>query len=133
SQAGPGRARGVSPEATYNADVYVFAVQTAQSHDAYDPLEIDEREVTYWLEARSKVGEPRRLVCQNYAASLADRRPTTSWQTPSRRRTLADRHGSGASCFPGGRAARLSGCRRAWPGQRVYVISALRSDGTTDP
>lgn len=27
-------------EATFNADVYVFAVQTAQTHDAYDPLDV---------------------------------------------------------------------------------------------
>ncbi len=32
--------QGVASEPTYNADVYVFAVQTAQSHDAYDPLDI---------------------------------------------------------------------------------------------
>ena len=35
---------GVSPEVTYNADVYVFALQTAQSHDAYDPLEVNQWE-----------------------------------------------------------------------------------------
>lgn len=30
---------GESPEATYNADVYVFCVETAKTHDAYDPLD----------------------------------------------------------------------------------------------
>lgn len=33
---------GESPEATFNADVYVFAVQTAISHDEYDVLDIDQ-------------------------------------------------------------------------------------------
>lgn len=33
---------GESPEATFNADVYVFAVQTAKSHDEYDVLVIDQ-------------------------------------------------------------------------------------------
>jgi hypothetical protein len=31
---------GESPEATYNADVYVFCVQTATSHQEYDPLDV---------------------------------------------------------------------------------------------
>lgn len=31
---------GESAEATYNADVYVFAVQTATQHEAYDPLDV---------------------------------------------------------------------------------------------
>lgn len=31
---------GESPEQTFNADVYVFAVHTAKTHDAYDPLDI---------------------------------------------------------------------------------------------
>ncbi len=34
--------KGESPEATFNADVYVFAVQTAQSHDEYDVLDVDQ-------------------------------------------------------------------------------------------
>lgn len=33
---------GEAPEATYNADVYVFAVQTAQSHAEYNPLDVDQ-------------------------------------------------------------------------------------------
>jgi len=33
---------GESAEATLNADVYVFAIQTATSHDAYDPLDVDQ-------------------------------------------------------------------------------------------
>ncbi len=31
-------------EATYNADVYVFAIQTAMTHDAYDPLDVSQWE-----------------------------------------------------------------------------------------
>lgn len=31
---------GEASEATYNADVYVFAVQTAQRHDEYNPLDV---------------------------------------------------------------------------------------------
>lgn len=31
---------GESAEATYNADVFVFCVQTAQTHEAYDPLDV---------------------------------------------------------------------------------------------
>lgn len=31
---------GESPEATYNADVYVFCIQTAQTHDEYNPLDV---------------------------------------------------------------------------------------------
>lgn len=33
---------GGSPEPTFNADVYVFAVQTATTHDAYDMLVLDQ-------------------------------------------------------------------------------------------
>lgn len=33
---------GVAPEATYNADVYVFCVQSATSHDNYDPLDVEQ-------------------------------------------------------------------------------------------
>ncbi|WP_134001578.1 hypothetical protein [Kribbella sp. VKM Ac-2566] len=35
---------GYSGAATYNADVYVFCVQTALTHDAYDPLDVDQWE-----------------------------------------------------------------------------------------
>lgn len=31
-----------SDQRTFNADVYVFCVQTAQSHDAYDPLDVSQ-------------------------------------------------------------------------------------------
>lgn len=31
---------GESPEATFNADVYVFCVQGAKSHEQYDPLDV---------------------------------------------------------------------------------------------
>jgi len=31
---------GESAKATYNADVFVFCVQTAMSHEAYDPLDV---------------------------------------------------------------------------------------------
>jgi hypothetical protein len=34
----------VSAQASYNADVYVFAVQSAQSHDDYDPLDVGQWE-----------------------------------------------------------------------------------------
>ena len=33
---------GYSATSSYNADVYVFCVQTATSHDAYDPLELSQ-------------------------------------------------------------------------------------------
>lgn len=33
---------GYSAESTYNADVYVFAIHTAKSHDAYDPLDVSQ-------------------------------------------------------------------------------------------
>jgi len=33
---------GEALDASYNADVYVFAVQTAQVHDTYDPLDLDQ-------------------------------------------------------------------------------------------
>ncbi|MBQ1122221.1 hypothetical protein [Streptomyces sp. B15] len=35
---------GQADKATYNADVYVFAVQTARSHEEYDPLDLDQWE-----------------------------------------------------------------------------------------
>lgn len=35
---------GYAQEATYNADVYVFAIQTAISHELYDPLDLDQWE-----------------------------------------------------------------------------------------
>jgi hypothetical protein len=45
----------VSTEATFNADVYVFAVQTAQSHDAYDPLDVGQWE--FYALSRREVEE----------------------------------------------------------------------------
>jgi hypothetical protein len=33
---------GYAAEATYNADVYVFAVQTAYTHEQYDPLDVSQ-------------------------------------------------------------------------------------------
>lgn len=33
---------GVAAESSYNADVYVFCVQTATTHEAYDPLDVDQ-------------------------------------------------------------------------------------------
>lgn len=36
--------RGYAEAKTYNADVYVFAVQAAREHDAYDPLDISQWE-----------------------------------------------------------------------------------------
>lgn len=33
---------GESSEATFNADVYVFCVQTAQTHEEYNPLDVDQ-------------------------------------------------------------------------------------------
>lgn len=33
---------GRSDQRTFNADVYVFCVQTARSHDAYDPLDVSQ-------------------------------------------------------------------------------------------
>ncbi len=33
---------GIAADATYNADVYVFCVQTATTHDADDPLDVDQ-------------------------------------------------------------------------------------------
>lgn len=33
---------GEAPTATYNADIYVFAIQTAQTHDQYDPLDVSQ-------------------------------------------------------------------------------------------
>lgn len=33
---------GESPEATYNADVYVFCVETAKTHDEYNPLDVSQ-------------------------------------------------------------------------------------------
>jgi hypothetical protein len=49
----PHAATRMSAEATLNADVYVFAVQTAQSHDAYDPLDVDQWE--FYVLSRSEV------------------------------------------------------------------------------
>ncbi len=44
---------GESPTATYNADVYVFCVQTARRHEAYDPLDIDQWE--FYVLSRTQV------------------------------------------------------------------------------
>ena len=33
---------GYAPQPSYNADVYVFCVQTATSHDAYNPLDVNQ-------------------------------------------------------------------------------------------
>ncbi|MER7782247.1 MULTISPECIES: hypothetical protein [Streptomyces] len=44
---------GSAEKATYNADVYVFAVQTATAHDLYDPLDVAQWE--FYVAARSAV------------------------------------------------------------------------------
>ena len=31
-----------APERSYNADLYVFAVQTAETHESYDPLDVNQ-------------------------------------------------------------------------------------------
>jgi len=84
---------GVSPEVTYNADVYVFALQTAQSHDAYDPLDVTQWE--FYVLSRSTIeGWGAMSIGLRSLRSLAGGpTPYDRWQTPSRRRTLADVHG----------------------------------------
>lgn len=42
-----------SDQRTFNADVYVFCVQTAQSHDAYDPLDVSQWD--FYVLPRSRV------------------------------------------------------------------------------
>lgn len=44
---------GESPEASYNADVYVFCVHTAQDHADYDPLDVDQWE--FYVSSRAAV------------------------------------------------------------------------------
>jgi len=85
--------QGVSPEVTYNADVYVFALQTAQSHDAYDPLDVTQWE--FYVLSRSTIeGWGAMSIGLRSLRSLAGGpTPYDRWQTPSRRRTLADVHG----------------------------------------
>ena len=86
---------GVSPEVTYNADVYVFALQTAQSHDAYYPLDANQWE--FYVLSRSTIeGWGAMSIGLRSLRSLAGGpTPYDRWQTPSRRRTLADVHGLG--------------------------------------
>jgi len=43
----------MSPEPTYNADVYVFALQTEQSHDTYNPLDANQWE--FYVLSRSTI------------------------------------------------------------------------------
>ncbi len=54
--------KGYSSESTYNADVYVFAVQTATSHDRYDPL--DTSQWAFWV-------LPKAVLVQLGIASLS--------------------------------------------------------------
>lgn len=42
---------GYSPAASYNADVYVFAVVTARDHESYDPLDLTQW--SFWVLPRS--------------------------------------------------------------------------------
>lgn len=44
---------GYSGKRTFNADIYVFCVQTAQSHDAYDPLDVSQW--AFYVLPRSRV------------------------------------------------------------------------------
>jgi hypothetical protein len=44
---------GYSGQRTFNADVYVFCVQTARSHDAYDPLDVSQWD--FYVLPRSRV------------------------------------------------------------------------------
>lgn len=44
---------GTSPEQSYNADVYVFALHTARTHTEYDPLDI--RQWHFYVAARARV------------------------------------------------------------------------------
>ncbi|WP_099041317.1 hypothetical protein [Mycobacterium neglectum] len=44
---------GPSDQRTFNADVYVFCVQTAQSHDAYDPLDVSQWD--FYVLPRSRI------------------------------------------------------------------------------
>ena len=90
---------GVSPEATYDADVYVFAFQTAQSHDAYDPLEVTHWE--FYVLSRSTIDDwgVRSIGLRSLRRLAAGPTPPTiAWRTPSRRQTLADLCGPGPSC-----------------------------------
>ena len=43
----------MGPKATYNADFYLFALQTAQSHDAYNPLDANQWE--FYVLSRSAI------------------------------------------------------------------------------
>lgn len=54
--------RGYAEETTFNADVYVMAVQTAQDHDTYDPL--DAHQWVFWV-------LPARTLAARGAASLS--------------------------------------------------------------
>jgi hypothetical protein len=44
---------GYSPAASYNADVYVFAVVTARDHESYEPL--DSAQWSFWVLPRATV------------------------------------------------------------------------------
>ncbi len=44
---------GEAPDATYNADVYVFAVHTAIQHDQYDPLDV--RQWEFYVHPRETI------------------------------------------------------------------------------
>jgi hypothetical protein len=44
---------GESPEATYNADVYVFALHTAKTHAAYNALDLSQW--TFWVLPREEL------------------------------------------------------------------------------
>jgi hypothetical protein len=55
-------AEGYSSSATYNADVYVFALATARDHASYNPLDL--KQWTFWV-------LPRRIVEATGQKSLA--------------------------------------------------------------
>jgi len=46
---------GLSTDLSYNADVYVFAVQTADSHDSYDPLDVSQW--AFWVVPVAKLAQ----------------------------------------------------------------------------
>jgi hypothetical protein len=86
------RARTWSPQAgyaadvTYNADVYVFALQTAVTHETYDALNLDQWR--FWVASAVTIVETGQdqVSPSRVQALCGTTSSTASWLRPSRRR-----------------------------------------------
>ncbi len=67
-----------TPEQTFNADVYVFAVQTARTHEEYDALSVSQWQ--FYVLPRAAVDGVRLLLDRSHGCGKARRSPSALWR-----------------------------------------------------